>query len=272
MKSTFAILFALTLTTLLSAAEPVFLQNGVTAHRGNSGAHPENTMPAFRSGVAVGADWIELDIFQTKDGQLVVTHDKTTQRVGDKNLDVANSTFEELKTVDVATDFRKRHQLSKEECPPQQMPLLKEVFKLIKQQHQTRVSIQPKADCVKEAVSLVKRLKMEPWVGFNDGNLNYMSQVKQLAPTIPVFWDRGADTDLDADIKIAKQRGFEALVLNYQGITPEKIQMIKAANLEPGVWTVNDPALMKQLLTQGIERIYTDEPALLLHLKQHRSD
>lgn len=272
MKSTFAILFALTLTTLLSAAEPVFLQNGVTAHRGNSGAHPENTMPAFRSGVAVGADWIELDIFQTKDGQLVVTHDKTTQRVGDKNLDVANSTFEELKTVDVATDFRKRHQLSKEECPPQQMPLLKEVLKLIKQQHQTRVSIQPKADCVKEAVALVKRLNMEPWVGFNDGNLNYMSQVKQLAPTIPVFWDRGADTDLDADIKIAKQRGFEALVLNYQGITPEKIQMIKAANLEPGVWTVNDPALMRQLLTQGIERIYTDEPALLLHLKQHRSD
>ncbi|HAW27340.1 MAG TPA: hypothetical protein DCY03_04355, partial [Planctomycetaceae bacterium] len=110
------------------------------------------------------------------------------------------------------------------------------------------------------------------WVGFNDGNLNYMSQVKQLAPTIPVFWDRGADTDLDADIKIAKQRGFEALILNYKGITPEKVQKIKAASLEPGAWTVNNPAVMKQLLKQGIERIYTDDPSLLLQLKSHHSD
>ncbi len=262
----------LNISAAFAGEGPLFRHNGVTAHRGNSGAHPENTMPAFQSGVAVGADWIELDIFQTKDGQLVVTHDKTTQRVGDKNLDVASSTFEELKTVDVATDFRKRHQLSKEECPPQQMPLLEEVLKMIKQQHKTRVSIQPKADCVKEAVALVKRLNMEPWVGFNDGNLNYMSQVKQLAPTIPVFWDRGADTDLDADIKIAKQRGFEALVLNYKGITPEKVQKIKAASLEPGAWTVNDPALMQKLLQQGIERIYTDDPSLLLQLKSHHSD
>lgn len=266
MKFTFAILFALTLTMVLSAAEPAFLQNGVTAHRGNSGEYPENTIPAFQSGIDVGADWLELDIFQTKDGQLVVTHDKTTQRVGDKNLDVAGSTYEELKTVDVATDFRKRHQLTKKECPPQQMPLLEDVLKMIKLQHKTRVSIQPKADCVAAAIALVKQLKMEPRVGFNDGNLNYMSQVKQLAPEIPVFWDRGADTAIDADIKIARQRGFEALVLHYQGITAEKVQKIKAAGLEPGAWTVNDPAVMKQLLKQGVERIYTDDPTLLLQL------
>ncbi|MCA9014928.1 MAG: hypothetical protein KDA77_06300, partial [Planctomycetaceae bacterium] len=226
-----------------------------------------NTMPAFKSGIEVGADWLELDMFLTKDGKLVVTHDKTTGRVGDQNLDVAQSTYAELQAVDVATDFRKRHQLTQEECPPQQMPLLEEVLKLVRQQHRTRVSLQPKADCVKQAVALVKQLNMEPWVGFNDGNLTYMSQVKQLAPEIPVFWDRGAETDLDADIKIAKQRGFEALVLHFQGVTPEKIRKIKAAGLEPGAWTVNDPQLMKQLLQQGLERIYTDEPRLLLKLK-----
>ena len=162
--------------------EAPFLKNGVTAHRGNSSAFPENTLPAFESGIAVGADWLELDIFLTKDGKLVVTHDKTTQRVGDKILTIADSTYDELKTVDVATDFRKRHQQTKQECPPQQMPLLEDVLKLVKQQHRTRVSLQPKADCVKEAVALVKQLNMEPWVGFNDGNLNYMTQVKQMAP------------------------------------------------------------------------------------------
>ncbi|WP_339732754.1 glycerophosphodiester phosphodiesterase family protein [uncultured Gimesia sp.] len=269
--SLFAIIVCLVQSSTLIASDQatpeLFLKNGVTAHRGNSSEFPENTLPAFQSGIKVGADWIELDLFLTKDGKLVVTHDKTTKRVGDKSRTVAHSTYAELKTVDVATDFRKRHQKTKQECPFQQMPLLEDVLKLVKQQHRTRVSIQPKADCVKQAVALVKQLKMDPWVGFNDGSLTYMSQVKQLAPKIPVFWDRGANTDIDADIKIAKARGFEALVLNHQGITPEKIQKIKAAGLEPGAWTVNDPKLMKQLLKQGIERIYTDDPRLLLKLK-----
>lgn len=85
-----------------------FLLNGVTAHRGNSGEFPENTMPAFESGIEVGADWIELDILRTRDGQLVVIHDETTSRVGDKMLIVSESTYDELVTVDVASGFRRR--------------------------------------------------------------------------------------------------------------------------------------------------------------------
>lgn len=265
---TLSLMFALSQVSPARAESPSFLQNGVTAHRGNSGEYPENTLPAFQSGIEVGADWLELDLFLTRDGKLVVTHDKTTQRVGDRSLNVAESTYAELKAVDVASDFRKRHQLTKAECPPLEMPLLEDVLKLVKQQQRTRVSLQPKADCVKQAVALVRQLKMEAWVGFNDGNLAYMSQVKQLAPDIPVFWDRGANTDIDADIKIARERGFEALVLNFKGVTPEKIRKIKAAGLEPGAWTVNDPALMQQLLKQGVERIYTDKPRQLLQLKQ----
>ncbi len=94
-----------------------FLVNGVTAHRGNSGDFPENTLPAFKSGIEVGADWIELDILRTKDGKLVVIHDKSTERVGDKNLSVPDSTYKELLAVDVATDFRRRSGKTVEECP-----------------------------------------------------------------------------------------------------------------------------------------------------------
>lgn len=99
-----------------------FLHNGVTAHRGNSGEHPENTMPSFRSGIEVGADWIELDIFRTKDRRLVVIHDRTTERVGDKNLVVPDSTYEQLLTVDVATEFRQRRERTIEAVPKQTIP------------------------------------------------------------------------------------------------------------------------------------------------------
>jgi glycerophosphoryl diester phosphodiesterase len=249
---------------------PPFLSNGLTAHRGNSGEFPENTIPAFQSGIEVGADWIELDILRSKDGQLVVIHDTTTKRVGDQNLVVVESTVAELANVDVATDFRRRTKKSVEECPPERIPLLKEVLLLVMKQNRTRVSIQPKMDCVADAVALVQELKAERWVGFNDGNLTYMTEVKRLAPDIPVFWDRGANTDIDADIRIARQHGFESLVLHHSGVTPEKVRKIKAAGIEVGAWTVNDATTMTRLLNAGIERLYTDFPRAFLTLKSKR--
>ncbi len=248
------------------------LTNGVTAHRGNSGDFPENTLPAFQSGIDVGADWIELDILRSKDGQLVVIHDTTTKRVGDQNLVVAEATYEELAKVDVATDFRRRTGNTLEACPPQRIPLLKDVLLLAMKQNRTRVSIQPKTDCVAAAVALVKELKAERWVGFNDGNLAYMTEVMRLAPDIPVFWDRGASTDIDSDISIAKQHRFEALVLHHSGVTPEKVRKIKAAGIEVGAWTVNDAVTMTHLLDAGVERLYTDFPSALLKLKKERQN
>lgn len=247
-----------------------FLNNGVTAHRGNSGEHPENTIPAFQSGLDVGADWIELDIFRTKDGQLVVIHDRTTERVSDKNLSVPDSTYSELLNVDVATGFRRNSGKSIEECPAQKIPLLEDVLRLVMKQNRTRVSIQPKMDCVADAVVLVKSLKAERWVGFNDGNLRYMSQVKRLAPEIPVFWDCGADADVDQDVRIAMEHGFEALVLQHNGVTAEKVQKIKSAGLEVGAWTVNDRTQMEKLLDMGVQRLYTDHPRTLRALKLRR--
>jgi glycerophosphoryl diester phosphodiesterase len=247
-----------------------FLSNGVTAHRGNSGEFPENTIPAFQSGIDVGADWVELDILRSKDGQLVVIHDTTTKRVGDQNLVVAGSTVAELAKVDVATDFRRRTGKTVEGCQPQRIPLLKDVLLLVMKQNRTRVSIQPKMDCVADAVTLVKELKAERWVGFNDGNLNYMAEVKRLAPSIPVFWDRGASTDIEEDIRIAKHHSFESLVLHHSGVTPEKIRKIKAAGIEVGAWTVNDAATMTHLLDTGVERLYTDHPRACLTLKAKR--
>src|SRR5690606_21259675 len=98
-----------------------FLHNGVTAHRGNSAEFPENTLAAFASAVDLGADWIELDLFRSRDGKLVVVHDRTTARTGDRSLSIADSLYEDLRSVDVATDFRKRHRKTVDECPAAHM-------------------------------------------------------------------------------------------------------------------------------------------------------
>ena len=52
----------------------------IIAHRGASAYAPENTLPAFRLALEMGADFIEYDLQVTKDKQLVVLHDETLER------------------------------------------------------------------------------------------------------------------------------------------------------------------------------------------------
>ncbi len=244
--------------------------NGVTAHRGNSAEFPENTIAAFKSALSLGSDWIELDIHTTADGQVVVIHDVDTRRVGDRNFQVSQVTYQELKSVDVAHDFRKRKKLTLDECPPATVPLLSDVIRLVMQQDRVRVSIQPKTDCVRQAVAIVKELKAEKWVGFNDGSLRKMKEVKRYAKSIPVFWDRPGNSDIDKDLQIAREEGFESLVLYHEGVTRAKVDKIHQGGLEAGAWTVNDAERMQVLLAMGIERIYTDNPRRLLQLLEDR--
>ena len=75
------------------------------AHRGFSGKYPENTMLAFRKAIEVGADGIELDVHLTKDGQLVIIHDETTDRTCGVSGKVGRMTLEELRQI--AADMAK---------------------------------------------------------------------------------------------------------------------------------------------------------------------
>lgn len=52
----------------------------ITAHRGQSSTHPENTIPALREAVRLGADGIEFDVQPTADGSIVLMHDRSPMR------------------------------------------------------------------------------------------------------------------------------------------------------------------------------------------------
>lgn len=72
----------------------------VAAHRGWSTVYPENTMEAFRAAVEVGVDQIETDIRVTKDGELVLFHDATVDRVTNGTGKVCDLTLAELRALD----------------------------------------------------------------------------------------------------------------------------------------------------------------------------
>jgi glycerophosphoryl diester phosphodiesterase len=75
------------------------------AHRGGSLLRPENTMPAFEHGMSFGADALELDIQQTRDGELVVIHDPTLDRTTSGSGSVASYSLDDLRAVDAGYRF-----------------------------------------------------------------------------------------------------------------------------------------------------------------------
>ena len=229
----------------------------IVAHRGNSKYYPQNTILSFESAISLGVEWIEVDVHKTKDGQLVVIHDDNTEYVGNRNLIIKDVSYNELKQVDVATYMRKQAKnTTLEFCS---IPLLADIFRLIRLQSQTKISIQPKADITIEVLELIVEMDMTKLVGFNDGDLQKLLLVKEFDPSIPIYWDRGYD-DIDKDIKIALKHGFNGLVVQKDGITKEIVQKIKKARLTPGVWTVNDSLEMKSFISMAVERFYTDAP------------
>jgi len=82
----------------------------VVAHRGSSEAYPENTLAAFRAARSEGADVIEFDVHQTRDGHFVVLHDKTldrttdaAKRLGRKEVRVDSLTLTEVQQLDAGS-------------------------------------------------------------------------------------------------------------------------------------------------------------------------
>ena len=76
----------------------------VWAHRGASGYRPENTMEAFELAIKQGADGIELDVHTSADGELIVMHDETVDRVTDKTGLIKDMILAQVKELKVSTD------------------------------------------------------------------------------------------------------------------------------------------------------------------------
>jgi glycerophosphoryl diester phosphodiesterase len=87
--------------------EPFYEWQGVTviAHRGASRFAPENTIAAFEKAIALGADLIEIDIRETKDGHLVIMHDVTVDRTTNGSGAVADLALAEIKQLDAGSSF-----------------------------------------------------------------------------------------------------------------------------------------------------------------------
>ena len=93
----------------------------IIAHRGDTTSAPENTIPAFKKALNLGADGIELDVRLTKDQKLVVFHDRVLGRTSAGSGPVNHYTQDEMRKLDVGSWFGPGFQ-------GERVPTLDEVF------------------------------------------------------------------------------------------------------------------------------------------------
>ena len=95
----------------------------IAAHRGDWRNHPENSIPAFKSCIDMGIDMIEIDVQRTKDGKLILMHDRTVDRCTNGKGKIEDMTYDEIQKL----RLRPQHNAS---ATRNHIPTLEEVLVL----------------------------------------------------------------------------------------------------------------------------------------------
>ena len=241
--------------------------NGVTGHRGNPAAAPENTIESFENAILLGCDFIETDVRKTRDGRFMLCHDPDTLRTCGSQRLLAETDSAELRKLDASSDFNRR---ARNSFAVTRIPFLEEALELVRHHPDVRLSLQPKCPFVAEICKVVKKFGLADRIACNDGSLDYMKTAKQLLPEAVIFYDTHGAEQLEEAIRISAGLGFYSIVSYLDDLTPDRVRAIAAAGLEPGVWTVDDPAGIARFLDMGVYRFYSDVPGEVMRQKAER--
>ena len=233
----------------------------IMAHRGASVAAPENTLAAIEQAISDKADWVEIDVQESSDGQVMVLHDSDLKKIGGSPLKPWQSTAEQLRVVDIGSWFDKQF-------GDQRVPTLDEALALCK--NRIKVNIELKyygydQRLEERVIELVKAHDMSDDVVIMSLKKSGVDKFKQLEPT----WPAGLLTATAVgDITRAD---VDFLAVNVSMATRRFITNVQKQGKQVFVWTVNDPLTMSTMMSRGVDAIITDDPALARRVQRQRA-
>ena len=232
-------------------------QVAVIAHRGGTGA-PENTLAAFRHAIALGVDFVEMDVRATRDGHLVLMHDGSVDRTTNGHGAVADLDFATIRSLDAGR-----------KCAPrfagEKVPTLDEVLDLCR--GRVNVYLDYKAGPVKDIVQALIRHRMRRHVVVY-GDVDELSEWKRVSPSIPVMPSPGNDARAPGGLaRFLAILPAEVLDGSVRDWTPDLVR--EAHSLGALVYTDNlgaadTPADFRKTVAMGVDGIQTDYPEKLL--------
>ncbi len=222
----------------------------ITAHRGASVKYPENTMAAFRGAKKLGADWIELDIQQTKDRQIVVSHDTNLSRVTGVNKDIIDTNYSEIEKLDAGSFFSKKFKNEK-------IPLLKEVLQYAKDNNiRLNIEIKPtgkEIDFEKQVVDLIKEYEFEDRCVITSQIYSALENVKKADKEIKTVYVMSIAIGNIIDAKYA-----DAFSVEASNVNEVLVNTVHNSGKELYAWTINTEESINNMIDMNVDNIITD--------------
>ena len=236
------------------------MKTKVMAHRGASAYAPENSLESFSKAIQMGADGIELDIYETADGRLVIHHDNNIKRMTGIDAKISETSFDVLRTYNFAGEYGGKYEFVK-------IPEFVEILDLFKKTDMT-INIEMKdgsIDYIRAIDALVRQYKMEDQVIYSSFDHFKLQRIMEINPRNKT----GAlySFNMMYPWVYAKMAGFTALHPSYDQIykfeSEYGIDYVKEAHAHGilvNAWTANKPGIMKHLAEVGVDNIITDYP------------
>lgn len=232
----------------------------IIAHRGYSGQFPENTLAAFAGALDIGADYIELDVQLSKDGQVVILHDDSLKRTTGVDGKVSDFTYEELAGLDAGAWFDASFAGEK-------IPTLEEALTLIRDT-QCGVYLELKdigqVEGFEEAVlKVVNECGMTNRCLFASFQYRYLQHLKELDPELKTLYNTSSGKK-----SLPEEFPADYYGLSVETVSQETVGAIHQAGKQAFVWTVNTPAQIKNVRLMGADGMVTNHPGLAKVIRQ----
>lgn len=225
----------------------------ITAHRGSSADAPENSLAAAQLALAQNADVIEIDVQETKDGTIVVLHDKDIERVTGVPQFIWEVTYDEVKDLDAGSWFAPAF-------ADERIPTLDQLLDVVGDDAIVNIELKYNGhdeQLAKRVVDIIEARGVEDQVVLMSLEYSGMQEVRQLNPDLRIGLLAtvavGDLTELDVDF----------LALAGGAVDRAFLTTAHDKGMDIAVWTINDPEDMVQFINLGVDSIITDKPQLL---------
>ncbi len=250
------------LTYMMSAFErnpfdkvEIFSDTEVMAHRGCSYNSPENTMMAFENAVDSLADYIELDVHETWDGEIVVMHDSSLKRTTGINKKIWSVTYNEIKDLNAGSYFGDDPVYA--EC---RIPTLREVMEYTKGKIKLNIEIKlsdNEPELVKKVVELIQEYEYIDDCYVTSMNYDALKEIKQLDGRIRTGYvltmAYGNFYNLDY---------CDAFSISATYVNKNMVDAIHNRGKKIFVWTVNSKSVAREMTSIGVDALITDNPVM----------
>ncbi len=231
----------------------IFHETKVMAHRGASTEAPENTMAAFQKAIDDMADYIELDVQLTNNGEVIVMHDSNAYRTTGVDANIVNMTYKEVKTLDAGSWFS-------DEYVGENVPSLKEVLELTQGKIKLNIELKPADNgtaLAKNTVRLIEKYNMVNDCVITSFSESALKAVKTYNQEIKVGYILSAAYGDFYDMK-----NVDFFSVNAAFLSKRTIDAIHNSGKRVYAWTVNNKESIKNLTNKGVDGIITDNPVL----------